>query len=906
MSSEVFNAIRARTPQTAALLIIAALLAAVAAAGPWYALTVTTRAATTVVESAPPEQRTVTLHGSIPINGDPARALDEFAGVARAALPVPGAHPVLGLSRDKLVYRADFCSTARLTGSCPQRAGEVAVGVASAQRLKLKLGSELTEPVRLRVVAIYEPGSDTLYTSAATFTDPRLAQADVTYTVPLPVAALRGDDGYDLRPVIASAAAGAKVDNATGPLLDAVDDERGTIRRGVLIALGQVLVLGWLTAGLAGRYTGRERRADAALLKLRGGTRFGVLRLALGQHLLPLLGGAIAGAPLGVLAARLLSGGAPVRPELGSALGLGAAAVGAAMLIALVVLALVDLVLARGPIAVLLRRVRVGRRDWRGDVADLALIVVAAGAVVQARSGSPDSGVGSVAPALVALAVGLVLARLLGLVADRAGGVALRAGRLRSGLTAVQVSRQPGTDRVFALAVVAVALAATTAGGFAVARTDRAGRAAQELGAARVLTVQAPTVTSLLWAVHRADPGGKQARAALVDRSASPPLVLVENNGVSAPSLPLITGTTLSLTVRNGRAVPADLTLLVQHEATGVIARVRFPAAAPGEHTVEAAVPGCTATPGCRLVRWQLTSPSTPDGRRVPGTVTIRGLAQRGPDTAIAGAAQLADPTLWRTDFTGVSLAIGTTAAGLSMTPDPGPNGVSGDSVYAADSRLPLPVVLAGNAPSVWRLADPAIIGVGTQPLPVQVTGTARSLPVVGATGILADLDAARRVAGESELRGEAQVWLTADADPGIVTALKAAGVTVLGEDTTTARAERYSRQGLAATGRFALFTVVVAVLLAAAMTAVAAVVDRGPQTDRLRSLRAQGLPSRTAITISYAVPAALAVVSVLGGLIAALVAVPVAGAAPPWLPAIPATLGLFGLTAWISARSRS
>ncbi len=62
----------------------------------------------------------------------------------------------------------------------------------------------------------------------------------------------------------------------------------------------QILVLAWFAIGLAGRYTGRDRRGDAALLKLRGSSRLGMLRLTVGQHLVPLLAGAMLGAPLGL------------------------------------------------------------------------------------------------------------------------------------------------------------------------------------------------------------------------------------------------------------------------------------------------------------------------------------------------------------------------------------------------------------------------------------------------------------------------------------------------------------------------------------------------------------------------------------------------------------------------------
>ena len=304
-----------------------------------------------------------------------------------------------------------------------------------------------------------------------------------------------------------------------------------------------MLLLAWFAIGLAGRYTGRDRRADAALLKLRGSNRLGMLRLAFGQHLVPLVGGragrraARACWPLARWPGRWPPTTWPRR------LTRRPAAVGAVLAGGLLVLVAVEAAVLRRPVAALLRRVpsgpaRLARRRRRPR-----LLAVAVAGIYQARYGGPAPGSGLVAPALVALAVALLPARLLSRLADRAGAVALRRGRLRFGLTAVQVSRQPGTDRVFALVVVAVAMFATAAGGWAGrAHRERTDRGEAELGAARVLTVQAANRTALLHAVragrpgrpgtrwprwstlaaHTADPGGGQRPARRGGRAGAP------------------------------------------------------------------------------------------------------------------------------------------------------------------------------------------------------------------------------------------------------------------------------------------------------------------------------------------------------------------------------------------------
>jgi len=470
------------------------------------------------------------------------------------------------------------------------------------------------------------------------------------------------------------------------------------------------------------------------------------------------------------------------------------------------------------------------------------------------------------------------------------------------------VSRQPGTDRVFALIVVAVAMFALAAGGFAAGSSERADRSEIELGATRVLTVRAATRTQLEYAVRTADPGGRQAMAAVVDMTSNPPLLAVDSARLAAvanwrpeygsvtaltaaaaavrrpAALPLITGTGLTLRVSSDRSVPAPLYAILQNEATGAAIQVQFPAVGRGEQTIHADVAGCAGGPGCRLVRWQLVTPPGPDGEPASGTVTIRSLAQRDPPAEILGAAQLADATRWHTDFTGVALGLSTTGRGLSMAPESRPGLVSGDKVYAVDAPLPLPIVLAGPQPAEWHFNDPASYRFGPSETPVRVAGTASVLPVLGAGGMLVDLDATRRVAADAELGGVFQVWLAPKAPPAIVDALRKAGLTVLAEDSTAARADRLARQPRIFAARFGLLTVALGLLLAAAMVAVAAAVEREPHLAQLRALRVQGLPRRAALVAGSAGTVGLVVAGLIGGVLAAVVARWVAGVvAPPF-----------------------
>ncbi|GAA0496224.1 hypothetical protein Ade02nite_17480 [Paractinoplanes deccanensis] len=960
------GAVRRRSGQAFLVLLLATLAATVASAACWYGLTVASRAADTDVRNAPAAQHVILAHRAGEVAGDPRRALDSYAATVRGLLRLPEGRPVLGLAADMTyiyrdqpgaasgmpaAYRDGFCDHVRLTGTCPAAANDAAISADAARRLGLAPGDTFearsvraATPVRFRVTGVYQPrepngpywtdqlfrsqGSlDPFFTPLDTFRAPQLDEAVLAWGLDVPVPLLRGDGGYDLNGVVndarpSFAAAQIDLDAPTGELVDKVRGSRIAVAEGVLVAAGQALLLAWFAIGLAGRFTGRDRRADAGLLKLRGSTRGGILRLAAGQHLVPLTGGAVLGWLAGPLVAWPVAGGRPVPAEWWMAALLSLAAVLAVTLVGLLVLVAVDAIATRAPVVALLRRVPSHRHDWRSGVVDVALVALAAGAVFQARSGG--SGFGVAAPAMVALAVGLVLARLLRWTADRVGAVALRAGRLRLGLAAVQMSRQPGADRVFALAVVAIAMVGLTVGVFAAGRAERSDRADAELGAARVLTVTAQSRTQLLYAVRRADPSGRHAMAAVVDTASNPPVLAVDSSRYAAVATggrsyfsaspspwPLITGDRLTVRVDSERRTTTLLGAVLQQEATGEGVKVEFRGIRRGAQSVTAAVPACAAAPGCRLVSFQLYTPAGSDD----GSLTIRGLADSA-RTVLTGA-QLADVTRWRPDFTGAALRVRAAGDGLRLTV--GPAGDAGTEVYAVDTPLPLPIVLAGERPSTWQFDDASLDRFGDPATPVRVVATTGVLPVLGRAGVLTDLDAARRLAGAGDQGGTFQVWLTRDAPAAVVDAI---GLPVLADRTADGRAEQLAGEGGVVTAPFGLFTVAVALLVAGTLVAIASSAERESQLGQLRALRAQGLPRATALAIGYAGQAALVVAGVCGGVVAALVARPVADVtAPPFadgwrvLPppaalgpgplAVAAVAGLavLGVTAWLSAR---
>lgn len=991
MLTLVCRAVRARTAQALTVLILTALAGAAAVAGPWYLLAASSRTTTADVAAAPAAQRTLSVTRSAYLSGRPGRVLADFRAAVDAVLPMPGLSPVVGLSKTlnvvdasgtptmSLAYRDAVCEHVRLAGSCPTVAGDVAVSRSAARALGIDLGARVrlrespnTEPVALRVVGLYDlvdpagaywsdplfragtgqqGGFDPAFTAIQTFEYRRLDRSILGYGAQVPDHLIRGDGGYDLGAVLREAEYRLRIDemrmvNPTQELLNTLAADRSAVYLGVSIAVLQILLLSLFALGLAGRWTARDRRADVALLKLHGSASGGILRLTMLQHLLPMLAGLVVGGPAGYLAARLLVGPVTGAAQTRLAVMMSVATSAAVLVGGLLVLVLVEVPMLRRPVGELLRRVPGGRRDRRSDVVDVLLIAAAAAAVYQAGVAG-GAGLTLAAPVLVVLATALLLGRLLGLLAGRVGGAALHAGRLRLGLSALQFTRQPGTERVFALLVVAVAGLATAAGGWFAGAAARADRSEIELGAARVLTVQAANRTALQDAVRRADPDGRYAMAAVANLRAQPPVLAVDAERLAAVGLrsagaspiavalrgqagpvplPPITGSRLVLHIRSSSAGPVAIVAKVQNAATGVSAPILLGPFPRGPARVSAPVTGCE--PGCRLVGLELVRVPVGGGPPTgadPGTsVSVLGLTQQDPAATILDAADLGDIRRWRADLTGFAMNVSTRGGvlDLGIARGSGGSGVFGNRVFVVDSPLPLPVVLAGAVPPDWRLADPVFDPFGAAKLPVRVSDTSAVLPVLGRAGVVMDIGSVERVTAGAGSAGTYQVWLGDEAPATAVQRLRDAGLSVLRDDILQARQERLAEGGTALADRFRLFAGVLGMLIAGATVAVAAAVERQPRLAQLRALRMHGLSLRAAETIGYAGYATLIGCAVFGGLLAAAVAGSFAGMTmspftdgwrevePPdaLRPAVLAaaglvSLGALGLIGWLSTR---
>jgi len=326
---------------------------------------------------------------------------------------------------------------------------------------------------------------------------------------------------------------------------------------------------------------------------------------------------------------------------------------------------------------------------------------------------------------------------------------------------------------------------------------------------------------------------------------------------------PLITGRTIAVSVTRDARGPALLGAILQHEGTGAGLRVEFRGLRAGDQRVTANVPACAVAPGCRFVGWQLFPAA--------GGLTIRSLASAA--STVLDPASLGDVSRWHADYLGIAPRVATSDRGLTVAAD----SRSGTEVRLVDAPVPLPIVVAGERPAQWRFDDAMSGRFGGTATPVRVIAQARVLPVLGRHGVLTDLDAARRLAGDADLGGTFQVWLAAGAPASLVPALTGAGLTVVDDRTSAARATALAAEGRFVTAPFAILTTAIALLVAATMIGVAAEADREPRKAMLAALRAQGLSRATASFSGRAGTAALVLTGVAGGLLAALIARPVA-----------------------------
>lgn len=952
MPALVISAMRARRTQTVAVFALTMLAALGVSAVPWFLAWAHDAVVATDVAAAPATARVLRVTGTATYQVGQPSPMPELRAKVEQYVDVPGSEVTVGgtiagtmaasagagNTEDlDLGARDQLCAQLVIDGACPAGPGEVVVGRATAQRLHLTVGGQvvfssfqLRTPVTLRVTGTYDPANpqDTYWTgtdlltgsgapgqgpAAFVSTDTMLALAPthimVDYHAVLPRSAF--DDGgtaveRQARRTSEELVQGRfSVSSSVSGLVGAIRTDRREVRDGVMVAAIELVLLSWFVLFLAVRQASVARRVDIGLLKLRGGPRWQVWAVAGQQSAIPMLAGVVTGVALGYLAAAALarSRAALHPPDLGTTLAqslMAAALVGVGTLIAAVV---AEMSAVRSPVLSLIRRVPGRRAGWRAPVADLVVVAIALAGVYQGHaeltSGGPASPLALATPALIGLAVALVMARGLPLLAARFGAYGLASGRPGAALGALHAARRPGTERVFLVVAVAVSAVATSVFSAATALSAWNDRASLELGADRVLTVRAPSSTALLADVRAADPTGRYAMAVAYstlthslavdttrlaavtrlsrDYGLPDAATLAGELRPAAPAAVVLDDGPVDLDLGVTGTGPGQVTLTLAYaDAAGQAYSSSVGPLADGRHPYRLTLSGCAG--GCRLVS---LAPAT---TRASATVSVYGIAQG--DGGATGAV-LGDVRLWHSQVAarsvGPVIASADGRLDITVTGGPPPEGRFLDAgVYFAGAAVPLPVAIAGATPLEKRAGDPRITALGAVEVPYQAVVSAHTLPRAGTTGVLMDLGSAQGVIGLARESVSLEVWLTADAPPSVLAALRASGVQVTSDSTVATRVAAFADHGPGLALRFQLLAAAVVLLLAAGSLVVAAGVERRDRAAELRTLRDQGLPERQARLAGYAATLTVVAGAVVAGIAAALVARWVAASSSP------------------------
>jgi hypothetical protein len=894
--------------------------------------------------------------------------------------------PLLGQPGGRLLTRDGMCEHVRFTaGRCPSAAREIAVSADQAKVYAMPVGTsfaagefdgtvslpESAPRTTLRVVGAYEPldgpywfgdrltgdasqrlGFDAMLTPVETLT------ADVTspegmptawfqpqYAVDIPLVAGRvgidqiGPLGQAVRglaayPMGIERAATHVADTVTVDSgLPAIADEVrvGSTQAGVTVPLLMAqlgLLLGcvlWLVLVAAAD----QRRGEVAVARLRGRGARGARRLLLGETLPPV----VLGVPVGALLAvgcswvarhAVLTSDPPFEVPVAAAVALAA---GLAVMIGLAVLSVRRV--CREPVAALVRSVPPRRTDVRLGALEAMLVAAAVAAFLALVTGSVGGPVGQIAPTLLALAVGVVAARGTASVLAVSGRWLLHRGRPPPGAALLAASRRGTTRWLVPVVTVALCIIVVTADALAVGARNWAGRAAAEVGAASVLTLDSVDLAAVTDAVRAIDPAGDHLTpVAVVSQSAQGgtatvgvlpdsfrrialwPGVAVTDLGwdrLTAPTVPalVLTGRRVAYHVEAPAfsAVPPvilrtpnalALGLRVVH-ADGTVEPVplgTLPAAgvdADAEATV-----GCAD--GCRITGIGVLAPRSTAA--VAGSVTVSRLTIDGRPVDLGGAGS------WRDNTSDAAVVTGSFAAGTA------------DLVYATNGRdsafLPhasVPdVVPALTTPAATPSASGATVAgsyVDGSSLLLSSAGGVRFIPGVLTPASLVNLDnllaQGWRGRGSASLRGYVDT-----SDPAYLgrvrSGLAERGITVVATTHPDAVAAAYGRTAAAWSLQLALAVAVLSLLVAAVGIVVLASTSWRARSRDYAGLRLVGQGPRGLALLAQLETAPVIVSSAVLGAAAGLWATPVAVAMVPLFTSPPPTFPIDLRTAWVPA----
>jgi len=903
----VWATLRSAPRRAAFLALLGAVAVAVAVAVPAYVASAEQAVIAAEVSAAPPAESTISIRRTI---DEPSDRVDQsFERLLPSRIAMTGFTTIFGTRFDAapagdgpagwfLTYRDRMCEHVTIeAGRCAAGRGEMMIGPATAEKLKLGVGSAVPisqiewipvdgdrvpnrvgEPIMLSVVGVFQPiapadpywGPNPPFTGARPYPaemEPLFVARDTARLFELKI---NENQAYDLvarkdaltaawtarhqaeldRLTTAASEARGKVTAGTPPLIDRIEDSRAAVRALVPWLVLPLVALCWYVILLAAASGAEARRTDLGQLALRGvpaGQRYW---LAAAPDALAVL----AGAPFGAIAGRLV--GPLAAPD--GASGLAAPGMPRNTLFAVAggivaVLLAYRSALTTRPVD-LLRRVSSTDGRWRTAAAEVVVAALAVFALFEARAAgsAPRGGLTLLAPVLLVVFGALVVGRALPIVARALGRRALRRGRLPAALAGIELARRPAARRTLILAVLGVALVCFAATSVDLGAQARADRAEVELGAPRVLSVESIAGPALRTAVRAADADGRWAMAAVrVNPPGSAPVLAVDADRLAAVARPRlepavaarlrppvapsieVDGSRLEVDATVGGGLDENAPHLFAVLRYGEERRLDLGRIQPGRRTYALDFSSCTQP--CRFVGLEV------EDSLDQFSLTVHEIRQGGPDRPLADAAAMADPARWKTAATGdpsalrPGLSIGADGAALQFRVS-----ARGQRLLSADTPDTLPALTTpttpANAQGLWTVSAPS----GEKTLAGSVASLP-ALPGAGAAGVVVDIDYLDRLVPMTS-GGQPQVWLSAAAPPDAADRLAAAGVRVVSEYRATDAVLLADRHGVALAGRASYYAAGFALLLALLGLGLVAGVERRDRADQAAVLRAQGV----------------------------------------------------------------
>ena len=432
----------------------------------------------------------------------------------------------------RLYSASGACEQLRVVdGACPRAAGEVMVSSGDVADNGWTVGTEVdvTERVDLlfdgpsvpagtvTVVGVYAPEPDDDWLGAPLtgrvgreVQDVGLATDDwvtvedtvlgssvatwyrVTSSVAWPLDTVDHDDLVAVGPIVTdyrtetTEQAGnttIRIETDLPSLSQQVADGSDQGRTTVVVLVAQLLVLIGVVLWMVLVAATDDRRPEVALARLRGRGRRGAAAYLLAE-LLPLT---LSGVAIGVLVAPLamnLVGRVvfPVTVPLELPDGFLLAALGSTVAVLLVVLA-ASRRAVREPVDSLLRAVQARHTGTGAGAAEITMIVFSLTAVVALVTGNLEGPLATLAPTLLAVAVGLLLGRALAPATRAVSRRLLRSGRAVAAAGIVNAVRRPAARRILVMVVVASALFVFCVDALVTGKLNRQNAAEQENGA---------------------------------------------------------------------------------------------------------------------------------------------------------------------------------------------------------------------------------------------------------------------------------------------------------------------------------------------------------------------------------------------------------------------------------------